>query len=177
MRLIVSMLGSLILVFLISFGHAAEAIFKFRCLPAYRIPKSLFAAFLAVVQHGRSAAAMPGSTRMAASKSTSKGSSWSALESIPSRNSWPLSYLDAESMTHNIDTAPVPVGPNGDARIRAILALPTTCLAPIVFVRAGLPTNTRWFAVRGSGFVEASPCDVAGTDKDAGRTRAAAVNA
>jgi hypothetical protein len=60
-----------------------------------------------------------------------------------------LSCMDAQGVTQNISTAPVPVGPNGDARIRATLTPPTVCLAPIVFVRAGLPTNTRWFAVSG----------------------------
>lgn len=60
-----------------------------------------------------------------------------------------LSCLDAAGSIRNISTAPVPASAAGDARIEQVLALPETCLGPIVFVRAGLPTNTRWFAISG----------------------------
>jgi hypothetical protein len=43
-------------------------------------------------------------------------------------------------------TDPVPASPEGDARIRAEVALPQPCIAPIVFVTS--PTGA-WFAVTG----------------------------
>jgi hypothetical protein len=46
----------------------------------------------------------------------------------------------------NVFTAPVPASPDGDARIRAHVDLPQTCIAPIVFV--GAPTGA-WFAATG----------------------------
>lgn len=60
-----------------------------------------------------------------------------------------LSCLDAQGVTRNLSTRSVLVGSDGNARIEEKLTLPATCLAPIVFVRAGLPTNMRWFAVSG----------------------------
>ena len=43
-------------------------------------------------------------------------------------------------------TDPMPASPTGDARIRAHLALPEPCVAPVVFVTS--PTNA-WFATTG----------------------------
>jgi hypothetical protein len=60
-----------------------------------------------------------------------------------------LSCLNADGTINNISTQPVPATSTGDARIEEVLTLPTTCLGPIVFVRAGLPTNQRWFAISG----------------------------
>jgi hypothetical protein len=45
-----------------------------------------------------------------------------------------------------ISTDPVPASPTGDARIRAQLALPEPCVAPVIFVTS--PTN-QWFAATG----------------------------
>lgn len=60
-----------------------------------------------------------------------------------------LSCLNADGTINNIDTPPVPATSTGDARIEQVLTLPDTCLGPIVFIRAGLPTNSRWFAISG----------------------------
>jgi hypothetical protein len=43
-------------------------------------------------------------------------------------------------------TDPMPASPAGNARIRAHLALPKPCVAPVVFVTS--PTNA-WFATTG----------------------------
>ncbi len=60
-----------------------------------------------------------------------------------------LSCLNADGTINNINTNPVPATTTGDAEIEEVLTLPSTCLAPVVLVRAGLATNTRWFAVSG----------------------------
>jgi hypothetical protein len=50
--------------------------------------------------------------------------------------------------TVNLVTDPFPATPTGDAEIRANVALPSPCVAPIIFVmNAG---GTSWFAVTGS---------------------------
>jgi hypothetical protein len=49
--------------------------------------------------------------------------------------------------TVNVPTALVPASAGGDARIRDRVALPSPCIAPIVFVTA--PTNA-WFASTGA---------------------------
>ena len=46
----------------------------------------------------------------------------------------------------NVSTAPFPATTTGDAHIEAQLALPSPCLAPIVFVTA--PSGA-WFAITG----------------------------
>jgi hypothetical protein len=58
-----------------------------------------------------------------------------------------LSCLNADGIINNIRTNPVPATSTGDAQIEEVLALPDTCLAPIVFVQ-GFP-NLRWFAISG----------------------------
>ncbi len=60
-----------------------------------------------------------------------------------------LSCQNADGSINNITTGPVPATTTGDARIEQVLDLPDVCLGPIVFVRAGLETNTRWFAISG----------------------------
>jgi hypothetical protein len=52
-------------------------------------------------------------------------------------------------------TAPVNVGPEGNARFEATLDLPHPCVAPIVFVGTpivvnGQPVSLRWFATTGN---------------------------
>ncbi len=48
-----------------------------------------------------------------------------------------------------IPSGPVPFSPEGDAMVGEQIALPATCLAPVVFF-AGLTANgPRWFAVTG----------------------------
>jgi hypothetical protein len=52
----------------------------------------------------------------------------------------------------NLVTDPVPTNPDGDARIRAQLDLPETCIAPIVFVTNGEGAEPgAWFATTGAG--------------------------
>jgi len=58
-----------------------------------------------------------------------------------------LSCLNGDGTINNISTQPVPATSAGDAEIKQTLALPATCLAPVVFVQ-GFP-NLRWFAVSG----------------------------
>lgn len=50
----------------------------------------------------------------------------------------------------NLATAPVPASPDGDATIKATVALPDPCVAPIVFVTSGTgaPPGS-WFAATG----------------------------
>ena len=49
--------------------------------------------------------------------------------------------------TVNVSTAPVPVGPDGDAEIREVLdGVPTPCYAPVVLVTSG---GGSWFAASG----------------------------
>ena len=63
-----------------------------------------------------------------------------------------VSCIDSSGTIHNVSTDPFPatVGPasagGGNAKITADLALPSPCLAPIVFVAS--PTGS-WFAVTG----------------------------
>jgi len=52
----------------------------------------------------------------------------------------------------SVVTAPVPASGDGDAEIRTTVALPSPCLAPVVFVTNGaVPAGTvgAWFAVTG----------------------------
>lgn len=49
--------------------------------------------------------------------------------------------------TSNVVTDPFPATPAGDAEIEAFVALPTPCVAPIVFVTN--PGGTVWFAATG----------------------------
>jgi hypothetical protein len=52
----------------------------------------------------------------------------------------------------NLVTDPVPANTAGDAKIEAKLALPTPCIAPIVFVTNGTgPAPGAWFATTGTG--------------------------
>jgi len=50
--------------------------------------------------------------------------------------------------TENVFTAPVVVGPEGDAEIKETLLLPDSCFAPIVLV---VGDSGNWFAVTGGG--------------------------
>jgi hypothetical protein len=52
----------------------------------------------------------------------------------------------------NLVTDPAPASTAGDAKIEADLALPTPCVAPIVFVTNGTgPPPGAWFAITGTG--------------------------
>jgi hypothetical protein len=52
----------------------------------------------------------------------------------------------------NLVTDPAPATTAGDAKIEADLALPTPCIAPIVFVTNGTGTPPgAWFAITGTG--------------------------
>jgi hypothetical protein len=52
----------------------------------------------------------------------------------------------------NLVTDPVPATSTGDAKIEAKLALPTPCIAPIVFVANGAGAAPgAWFATTGTG--------------------------
>ncbi|HZA83060.1 MAG TPA: hypothetical protein VFC13_16565 [Actinomycetes bacterium] len=52
----------------------------------------------------------------------------------------------------NLVTDPVPANTAGDAKIEAKLALPTPCIAPIVFVTNGTAAPPgAWFATTGTG--------------------------
>jgi len=52
----------------------------------------------------------------------------------------------------NLVTNPAPATTGGNARIEAKLALPTPCIAPIVFVTNGTgPAPGAWFATTGTG--------------------------
>ena len=53
---------------------------------------------------------------------------------------------DGSARTVNVQTDPVNASADGDARIRAQVALPDPCIAPIVFVTS--PTGA-WFAATG----------------------------
>lgn len=58
---------------------------------------------------------------------------------------------DLERLTETVETDPVEVGEDGDAKIEGEIDLPEPCYAPIVFVTAGGPDlPTLWFAVGGS---------------------------
>ena len=64
-----------------------------------------------------------------------------------------VSCLDTTGAAVNVATDPFPVttntpaDPGGDGRVKAQVALPTPCLAPIVFVTNS--AGTGWFAVDG----------------------------
>lgn len=60
-----------------------------------------------------------------------------------------LSCLNADGTINNISTQPVPATSTGDATIEEVLALPATCLGPIVFVRGVVAPTPRWFAISG----------------------------
>lgn len=61
-----------------------------------------------------------------------------------------LTFADGERSTDTVESAPVDVGEDGDAKIEAEIELPDPCYAPIVFVSAGGPDfPTIWFAVGG----------------------------
>jgi hypothetical protein len=61
-----------------------------------------------------------------------------------------LSCLDTHANVVNIDTAPVPATKEGDAKIKEVLALPETCIAPIVLVRGvAAAFSNPWFAASG----------------------------
>jgi hypothetical protein len=47
----------------------------------------------------------------------------------------------------NVITQPFPTGPEGNADIDAVVALPNPCVAPIVMILAG--SEDKWFAVTG----------------------------
>jgi hypothetical protein len=44
---------------------------------------------------------------------------------------------------------PVPYSPEGDAEVEAVVALPESCLAPVVFFAGNTGAGPRWFAVTG----------------------------
>ena len=50
-----------------------------------------------------------------------------------------------------VSTTEVPLSPKGDAKVHERIALPTTCLAPIVLVQAGIPGVAMhpWIAATG----------------------------
>jgi hypothetical protein len=52
-------------------------------------------------------------------------------------------------VTVNLSTANFPATSTGDAEIEATLALPSPCLAPIIFVASPAPAAPNWFAVTG----------------------------
>lgn len=57
-----------------------------------------------------------------------------------------LTIANGAVATSNVATEPFPASPEGDAKIKATVALPEPCLAPIVFVTS--PTG-QWFAATG----------------------------
>ena len=63
-----------------------------------------------------------------------------------------VSCLTETGATVNVSTAPFPVSiatatdPGGDGMIETRVALPATCIAPVVFVTT---TTDRWLAVNG----------------------------
>lgn len=58
-----------------------------------------------------------------------------------------LSSTDGAATTVNVQTDPAPATPSGNARIEAKVALPSPCIAPIVFVTS--PTGS-WFSATGN---------------------------
>lgn len=44
---------------------------------------------------------------------------------------------------------PVPYSPEGDAEVESVVALPGSCLAPVVFFAGNTGAGPRWFAVTG----------------------------
>lgn len=57
-----------------------------------------------------------------------------------------LTSSSGAAATVNLSTDPFPATPTGDARIEAVVNLPTPCFAPILFVTS--PAGS-WFAVTG----------------------------
>ena len=57
-----------------------------------------------------------------------------------------LTIVNGAVATSNVSTEPFPASPEGDAKIKATVALADPCLAPIVFVTS--PTG-QWFAATG----------------------------
>lgn len=57
-----------------------------------------------------------------------------------------LTVDGGDAAISNVATGPFPATSSGDSRIEATVALPSPCLAPIVFVG---PSGTTWFAVTG----------------------------
>lgn len=52
--------------------------------------------------------------------------------------------------TQNVTTAPFPTGPQGNADIKAHLQLPSPCVAPIIMILNGNPSEgDTWFAMSG----------------------------
>jgi len=61
-----------------------------------------------------------------------------------------LSCLDTAGNVINIDTAPVAASLEGDAKVKEVLDLPETCIAPIILVRGvSAPFQNPWFAASG----------------------------
>ncbi len=62
-----------------------------------------------------------------------------------------LSCLDNTGAVTNVNTAPVPAGPSGDAEIEQVIPMPSSCFAPIVLVRGSFTGNPSgpWFAASG----------------------------
>jgi hypothetical protein len=58
-----------------------------------------------------------------------------------------LTIVNGAVATSNVSTEPFPASPEGDAKIKAKVALPDPCVAPIVFVTS--PTGS-WFAATGA---------------------------
>ena len=65
---------------------------------------------------------------------------------VPKRSSAASRSSNGAVATSNVSTEPFPASPEGDAMIRATVALPDPCVAPIVFVTS--PTGA-WFAATG----------------------------
>jgi hypothetical protein len=57
-----------------------------------------------------------------------------------------LTTVNGTATSSNVSTAAFPATPTGDAEIKANVALPSPCFAPIIFVTS--PTGA-WFAVTG----------------------------
>ncbi len=58
-----------------------------------------------------------------------------------------LTIVDGSPTTTNVATGPFPATATGNSEIEATVALPSPCLAPIIFVG---PSPTTWFAVTGT---------------------------
>ena len=57
-----------------------------------------------------------------------------------------LTIVDDDPATVNVSTAPFPATSTGDSTIKDDVALPSPCIAPIIFVG---PNASTWFAVTG----------------------------
>lgn len=61
-----------------------------------------------------------------------------------------LTESNGQIVTDNQITSPFPTGPKGNANINAHLQIPSPCVAPIVMILNGDPTEgDAWFAVSG----------------------------